>query len=156
MRAFRFAEKNQFRSRGVARLLAINAAAAREAGQLWEQFLAIARERRPRDRGARSEAGAIQRCILAGFPDQVAMRFDLGTLRCALVHGRRAVLARESVVHRAPLLVASEIREIESSDKERQVLLTLATRIEERLAAGTFPGGVSGQPRWSSMRPCAA
>jgi ATP-dependent helicase HrpB len=49
------------------------------------------------------------------------------------------VLARESVVHRAPLLVASEIREIESSDKERQVLLTLATRIEESWLRELFP-----------------
>jgi ATP-dependent helicase HrpB len=64
---------------------------------------------------------------------------DQGTLRCALVHNRRGVLARESVVHRAPLLVASEIREIESSDKERQVLLTLATRIEESWLRELFP-----------------
>jgi ATP-dependent helicase HrpB len=77
--------------------------------------------------------------VLAGFPDQVAVRLDQGTLRCALVHGRRGVLARESVVQRAPLLVASEIREIESSDKERQVLLTLATRIEEPWLRELFP-----------------
>ena len=55
------------------------------------------------------------------------------------MHGRRGVLARESVVHRAPLLVASEIREIEDSDKERQVLLTLATRIEEAWLRELFP-----------------
>ena len=42
-------------------------------------------------------------------------------------------------VHRAPLLVASEIREIESSDKERQVLLTLATQIEEQWLRELFP-----------------
>ena len=40
---------------------------------------------------------------------------------------------------RARLLVASEIREIESSDKERQVLLTLATRIEEEWLRELFP-----------------
>jgi ATP-dependent helicase HrpB len=49
------------------------------------------------------------------------------------------VLARESVVHRAPLLVASEVREIESSDKERQVLLTLCTRVEEEWLRELFP-----------------
>jgi len=47
------------------------------------------------------------------------------------VHNRHGLLARESAVHEAPLIVASEIREIESSDKERQVLLTFATKIEE-------------------------
>ncbi|MFL6567695.1 MAG: ATP-dependent helicase C-terminal domain-containing protein, partial [Chthoniobacterales bacterium] len=55
------------------------------------------------------------------------------------VHGRLGVLARESVVHRAPLLVASEVREIESSDKDRQVLLTLCTRIEEEWLRELFP-----------------
>ena len=42
LRAFRFAEKNHFDPRRCARL-GVNAGAAREAGQLWEQFLSIAR-----------------------------------------------------------------------------------------------------------------
>ncbi len=137
-RAFRFAEKNNFDPRRCAQL-SINAMAAREAGQLWEQFLAIARGEGLEVAAQEAKPGAIQRCILAGFPDQVATRLDLGTLRCALVHGRRGVLARESVVHRATLMVASEIREIESSGKERQVLLTLATRIEESWLRELFP-----------------
>ncbi|MBA2623571.1 MAG: helicase, partial [Chthoniobacterales bacterium] len=137
-RAFRFAEKNNFDPRRCAQL-SINAAAAREAAQLWEQFIAIARDEGLDVAARDAEPGAIQRCVLAGFPDQVAVRLDEGTLRCALVHGRRGVLARESVVHRAQLLVASEIREIESSDKERQVLLTLATRIEEPWLREVFP-----------------
>src|SRR5262249_42051340 len=65
-----------------------------------------------------------------------------GTLRCALVHRRRGVLARESVVHRAPLLTASEIREIESSDGERQGLLTLATAIKQDWVRAFFPEAV--------------
>ncbi|MBA2742809.1 MAG: ATP-dependent helicase HrpB [Chthoniobacterales bacterium] len=137
-RAFRFAEKNNFDPRRCAQL-SINAAAAREAAQLWEQFIGIARGEGLDVEARAAEPGAIQRCVLAGFPDHVAVRMDQGTLRCALVHGRRGVLARESVVHRAPLLVASEIREIESSDKERQVLLTLATRIEESWLRELFP-----------------
>ena len=141
-RAFRFAEKNNFDPVRCARL-SVNASAAREAAQLWEQFIAIARDEGLDVETREAESGAIQRCVLAGFPDQVAVRLDQGTLRCALVHGRRAVLARESVVHRAPLLVASEIREIESSDKERQVLLTLATRIEEPWLRDLFPEAFS-------------
>ncbi|MGI8436492.1 MAG: ATP-dependent RNA helicase, partial [Chthoniobacterales bacterium] len=138
VRAFRFAEKNHFDPRRCAQL-SINAAAAREAAQLWEQFLAIARNEGLHVEATEADASAIPRCVLAGFPDQVAARFDEGTLRCALVHGRRGVLARESVVHRARLLVASEIREIEDSSKERQVLLTLATRIEESWLRELFP-----------------
>ncbi|MGZ5019544.1 MAG: ATP-dependent helicase HrpB [Chthoniobacterales bacterium] len=137
-RAFRFAEKNNFDPRRCARL-SVNAMAAREAAQLWEQFLAIACDEGLNVEAREAAPGAIQRCVLAGFPDQVAIRLDQGTLRCALVHGRRGLLARESVVHRAPLIVASEIREIESSDKERQVLLTLATRIEEEWLRELFP-----------------
>ncbi|MFL6596020.1 MAG: ATP-dependent helicase HrpB, partial [Chthoniobacterales bacterium] len=137
-RAFRFAEKNNFDSRRCANLY-VNAPAAREAAQLWEQFIAIARDEGLNVEPTEAAPGAIQRCVLAGFPDQVAMRLDQGTLRCALVHGRLGVLARESVVHRAPLLVASEVREIESSDKDRQVLLTLCTRIEEEWLRELFP-----------------
>ncbi|MGH8093272.1 MAG: ATP-dependent helicase HrpB [Chthoniobacterales bacterium] len=141
LRAFRFAEKNNFDPRHCARL-GVNAGAAREAGQLWEQFLSIARAEGLDLEEDEAEPGAIARCVLAGFPDQVAVRLDEGTLRCALVHRRRGVLARESVVHRARLLTASEIREIESSDGERQVLLTLATAIKEEWLREFFPDAV--------------
>ncbi|PZR77286.1 MAG: ATP-dependent helicase HrpB [Chthoniobacterales bacterium] len=138
MRAFRYAENNRFDAQRCARL-GINAGAAREAAQLTEQFLAIARDEGLDLQTSAAKAGSIERCVLAGFPDQVAVRLDAGTLRCALVHGRRGVLARESAVHGARLLVASEVREIESSEKERQVLLTLATRIEEDWLRELFP-----------------
>jgi ATP-dependent helicase HrpB len=137
-RAFRFAQNDQFDPRRCARL-GVNGTAAREAEQLCDQFLSIARAEKLEIEAVESEPGAIQRCILAGFPDQVAVRLDTGTLRCALVHNRRGVLARESAVHDARLIVASEIREIESSDQERKVLLTLATRIEEEWLRELFP-----------------
>ncbi|MEY2490750.1 MAG: ATP-dependent helicase HrpB [Verrucomicrobiota bacterium] len=138
MRAFRYAENSRFDSQRCARL-GINAGAAREAAQLTEQFLAIARDEGLDLEMGEVKAGSIEHCVLAGFPDQVAARLDAGTLRCALVHGRRGVLARESAVHGARLLVASEVREIESSEKERQVLLTLATKIEEDWLRELFP-----------------
>jgi ATP-dependent helicase HrpB len=138
MRAFRYAENSRFDGQRCARL-GINAGAAREAAQLSEQFLAIARDEGLDLQSSEPKPGAIPRCVLAGFPDQVAVRLDAGTLRCALVHGRRGVLARESAVHQSRLLVASEIREIESSDKERRVLLTLATKIEEEWLRELFP-----------------
>jgi len=141
LRAFRFAKKDNFDPRLCSRL-GVNGGAAREAGQLWEQFLSIARAEDLDIEEREAEPGAIARCVLAGFPDQVAVRLDEGTLRCALVHGRRGVLARESVVHRARLLTASEIREIESSDGERQVLLTLATAIKEEWLREFFPEAI--------------
>lgn len=138
MRAFRFAQKNQFDPRRCSRL-GVNAPAAREAEQLAEQFVAIARSEGLNVDAEEAKTEAIQRCVLAGFPDEVAMRLDAGTLRCAIVHGRKGVLARESAVQDAKLLVASEVREIETSDKERTVLLTLATRIEEEWLRELFP-----------------
>jgi len=139
MRAQQFAERARFELEPC-RALGIHAGAAREAGALSAQFLRIARDEglaAGSEREASSEA--IARCILAGFPDHVAMRRDSGTLRCALVHGRRGVLARESVVHDASLLVAAEVREIEARNNERQVLLTLATAIEEEWLRELFP-----------------
>ncbi len=141
LRAFRFAEKNNFDPRRCARL-GVNAGAAREAAQLWEQFLAIARAEGLATKEREAGPGAIARCVLSGFPDQVAVRLDEGTLRCALVHNRRGVLARESVVHRAKLLTASEIREIESSDGDRQVLLSLATAIKMEWLHEFFPDAI--------------
>lgn len=138
MRAHRFAEEHRFNPQDC-RPLGINAGAAREAGVLAAQFLRITRDEGlatvARDEGSEP----IQRCVLAGFPDQVAMRMDAGTLRCALVHGRKGVLARESAVTSASLLVASEVREIEGRDAERQVLLTLATAIHEEWLRELFP-----------------
>ncbi|MEO8440186.1 MAG: ATP-dependent helicase HrpB [Spartobacteria bacterium] len=141
LRAFRFAEKNNFDPGRCARL-GVNGGAAREAAQLWEQFLSIARDEGLDLEEREAKPDAIARCVLAGFPDQVAVRLDAGTLRCALVHQRRGVLARESVVHRARLLTASEIREIETSDGERQILLTLATAIKEEWLGEFFPDAV--------------
>ena len=103
-------------------------------------FCAIARDEGLNTSSRAETPEAIQRCVLAGFPDQVAMRLDAGTLRCALVHGRKGVLARESVVHHSPLIVASEVREIEIKG-EHQVLLTLATAIKEEWLRELFPDG---------------
>jgi ATP-dependent helicase HrpB len=144
LRAFRFAESNHFDARRCMSL-GVHAGAAREAAQLWEQFLAIARDEGLDTSERKAMPDAIARCVLTGFPDQVAIRLDEGTLRCALVHNRRGVLARESVVHRAKLLTTSEIREIESSDGERQVLLTLATAIKREWLSEFFPDAVREQ-----------
>jgi ATP-dependent helicase HrpB len=141
MRAWRFAERNAF-NLDRCRQVGIHAQAARQVGPLFEQFLDIA-TREGLDVSEKRAAGdAIQRCVLLGFSDHVARRLDAGTLRCELVHGRRGVLARESVVQNAPLLVTTEIREIQSGTgkrKELNVLLSLATAIQEEWLRELFP-----------------
>ena len=135
MRAWHLADGND----AIARTVGINSIAAREAGQLYDQFLRIAKaEGLTVNAASGDQDAAVAKCVLAGFPDQVAIRLDAGTLRCALVHGRRGVLARESAVQKAPLLVVGEVREISGKDGV-QTLLTLATAIREEWLRELFP-----------------
>jgi len=138
LRALRFAEQSNFNPQ-TCRALGIHALAAREAAALAEQFLRIAKDEGLDITPRETSGEALQRCVLAGFPDMVALRLDAGTLRCALVHGRKGVLARESVVT-APLLVASEVREVEMRG-DVETLLTLATGIKEEWLREFFPDG---------------
>lgn len=142
MRALQFAEQAQFQVQRC-KPLGIHAGAAREAATLARQFLQIARDEKLATDATHPTPDAIQRCVLAGFPDQVALRMDEGTLRCNLVHGRRGVLARESAVRHAPLLVACEVREVEGKGAERQVLLTQATAIREEWLRELFPDHIA-------------
>ncbi len=141
MRALRHAANANFNPAKL-RAPGINGIAAREATALAGQFLSIAKDERldcePREVGGE----ALARCILAGFPDQVGMRLDRGTLRIQLVHGRRGVLARDSVVQDATLIVAGEIREVDSRD-DVKTLITLATSVREEWLRELFPGGFS-------------
>jgi len=163
MRAWRYADRNGYALESCRRL-GIHAQAARQVGPLFEQFLEIARAEgleisevgrvvpnapaAPPASGATPDAlgttrpasdDQVRKCVLAGFSDQLARRLDAGTLRCELVHGRRGLLARESAIQHAPLLVAAEISEIGGRGGEVNVLLSLATAIEEPWLAELFP-----------------
>jgi ATP-dependent helicase HrpB len=141
MRAWRYAQQNHFDPQRCS-ALGIHGGAAREVAGTLEQLLRIA-ERAGLDVSDRpAEAEAIQRCVLVGFSDQLARRIDRGTLRCRMIHQRTAELARESVVREGDLLVAAEIREVESRD-ELRVLLSLATAVEESWLREAFPDDFS-------------
>ena len=129
MRAWSFAFNNQFRV-DACRKLGIHAVTAKQVGPLFDQFLRIAKDEGLDTRPNEVKDENLQKCILIGFSDRVARRMDQGTLRCELVHGRRGVLARESVVQHAPLFVVAEIREIGGRDNEVNTILSLATAIE--------------------------
>jgi ATP-dependent helicase HrpB len=141
MRAWRYADRNGF-SVDRCRRLGIHAQSARQVGPLLDQFLRIA-EREGLDVSEKPVSSeAIQKCVLVGFSDHLAHRLDAGTLRCALVHGRRGLLARESVVQEAPLFVATEVREVQTGsgkDRDLNVLLTLATAVREEWLVELFP-----------------
>lgn len=138
IRAYSYAERKDFRIDAL-RPLAIHADAARQAKKLFEQFLDIARaEKLDTEAGAAGDE-AIARCILAAFADQVARRRSGGTLTCDIVHGRRGQLARASVAQDSRLIVAAEINEIEGRAGDAQVVLSLATQIEESWLREMFP-----------------
>ncbi len=138
IRAWTYAAKNQFRI-DACRKLGIHAMTARQVGPLLDQFLRIA-EREGLDVKPREiKDEALQKCVLTGFSDRVANRLDQGTLRCELVHGRRGVLARESVVQHSPLFVAAEVRDVEGKDKEVTTILSLATAVEADWLRELFP-----------------
>jgi ATP-dependent helicase HrpB len=138
MRAWTYAAKNQFRLEAC-RKLGIHAVTARQVGPLFDQFLRIAKNEKLDTVPHEIKDEALQKCILTGFSDRVARRLDAGTLRCELVHNRRGVLARESVVQNSPLFVAAEIREVETRDRELNILVSLATAIEVEWLRELFP-----------------
>src|SRR5262249_5791446 len=144
--AWNYAARNECRL-DACRRLGIHAVTARQVGPLFQQFLEIAR-REGLDTAAREVADeALHKWILSGFSGRGAKRVGNGTLRCDLVHGRRGLLARESVVQHSPLLVAAEIREVEGKDKSVNTLLSLATAIEEKWLRELFPQDFGTQPR---------
>jgi ATP-dependent helicase HrpB len=137
MRAWRFAQGRQFDMQRC-RPLGIHAGSAREVAGTLEQLLRLS-ERAGLDIEEKpASAEAIQRCILAGFSDQLARRVDQGTLRCRLIHHRTGELVRDSIVRKSPLFVAGEIREVESRE-ELRVLLSQCTAVEESWLKDAFP-----------------
>ncbi|MEX1118087.1 MAG: ATP-dependent helicase HrpB [Terrimicrobiaceae bacterium] len=138
MRAYQWAEKKDFRAEGC-RPLAIHAESARQIHKLFHQFLEIAKAERLDVEETSENEEAIAKCVLAGFADQVARRRSGGTLQCDIVHGRRGLLARQSIAQNSSLLVASEINEIEGRDGDAQVILSMATEIQEPWLREMFP-----------------
>jgi ATP-dependent helicase HrpB len=138
MRAWRYAERENY-GLEACRRLGLHAQGARQVGPLFAQFLEIAEKEGLDVSESRIDGAAVRKCVLAGFPDQLARRLDAGTLRCELVHQRRGLLARESAIQRSPLLVAAEISEIEGRGGEVNVLLGLATAVEEAWLKELFP-----------------
>jgi ATP-dependent helicase HrpB len=142
MLAWRYAQQHGYRLDACQRL-GIHAGAARQVTSLFQQFLHVAEHQglTINERSASQET--IRQCILTAFIDQLALRRDEGTLRCDLVHGRRGELARDSAVRHSRLFVAAEIDEIEHGNRELNVILRLATAVDEAWLMALFPTAFS-------------
>ncbi|MEI6564330.1 MAG: ATP-dependent helicase HrpB [bacterium] len=156
MRAWSEAEAHDYNVE-YCRGLGIHAGVARQAGRLYEMFCRIAEGQGLSLEPEILADDAVRRCVLAGFADQVARRLDGGTLRCEIVHGRRGVLERASVVRKSAFVVAAEVREVESGFSKKpapvgakgdmDVLLSLVTAIEPEWLEELFPGSVREESR---------
>jgi ATP-dependent helicase HrpB len=142
LRALAFAERMRFEPRACGDA-GLHALSARQAVQLADRLVRAAAERGFSREGRPAGHEALARCLLAGFSDHLAFRQDRGTLRCSLVGGRRATLARESLVQQSRLLVAVEISEIEGRDASVTTLLSSCCAIEEDWLLDAFPDDFS-------------
>jgi ATP-dependent helicase HrpB len=118
--------------------LGVHGLSARQADQAARQFLRIAEGQRLPVNEAPASSESVRRCLLLGFSDRLAVRLDAGTLRCAVVHGRKGELRRESSVRSARLIVAAEIDEIQARG-EVTTFLSLCTAVEEAWLKELWP-----------------
>jgi ATP-dependent helicase HrpB len=141
IRAFQFARKNQFNP-GACQRYGVNHVVAREVEQVFQQFLSLA-QGEPSKEDPAAPPGVdemnLLACIHRGFIDQLCQRRSPGTLECTMTGGRTGSLMRESMVQKANLIVAANIREITSRSGERMTLIGLATAITPEEIERSFP-----------------
>ncbi|HPA78394.1 MAG TPA: ATP-dependent helicase HrpB [Kiritimatiellia bacterium] len=139
MKAWKYAETKNY-SPGACQALGIHGVSARQVQPLYERFLKIAEQEGLAINDRAPEDECICRAILAAFSDNLALRCNRGTLRCSLTHQRTGVLARESVLRDQRMFTAAEITEVEGARREKNVLLSMATAVEEEWLEELFPG----------------
>lgn len=138
IRAWEYAAANNFQFEACERV-GIHAMAARQVGPILSRFLDIAERAGMDVTPGEPDAAKLGRCILAAFADHLSRRLDAGTLRCEMVHGRRGVLARESVVRKHQLFVAAEVGEIGDWEGEPMTLFSLASAVDASWLEELFP-----------------
>jgi ATP-dependent helicase HrpB len=141
LQAHQFARNAGF-SAETCRRNGIHGQTARQVEDTYRQIVQVAR--RERLKGDGEEAGgavaseALERCLVAGFVDQLCVRRDTGTLDCDVAGGRSGTVMRESVVQDARLLVAASIREV-TGRGGRVTLLGLCTAVKIEWLREMFP-----------------
>jgi ATP-dependent helicase HrpB len=152
-RAFESAEAMQFDPKRCGQV-GILARGARETAKGFDRLASLARrfgwEWKPVD--FIKNRDAVGHAMLASFSDQLAIRFNAGTLACRLVGNRRGKLDEDSCTKNAPAFVAAEITEVEA----REVITHLrrATAIDPAWLADLFPEDLteSGGSAWDDTR----
>lgn len=141
VRAFEFARGHDF-SVEACRRNAIHGQTARQVEDTYRQILQLAgREGWVAGNDTIVDAApseALERCLVAGFLDQLCVRKDAGTLDCDLTEGRTGTLVRESVVQKARMLVAASVREV-SGRGGTLTLLSQCTAVKLEWLREMFP-----------------
>jgi ATP-dependent helicase HrpB len=133
--AWLWAGKHQFKQ-SECNMLKINAAIARQIGQLALQLLKkvdsrLHKEKKlPQDNLSPDETCRLRECIFAGFTDYLAIRHRQNSPTCQMMHGRSGKLHRESIVQEAKLMVATELEEARTPAGV-QLMLRKVTEVEE-------------------------
>ncbi|MCL5998255.1 MAG: ATP-dependent RNA helicase [Chloroflexi bacterium] len=121
----------------------INPHVAKEVAQTYRQILELVGQTDSMSYNP-SYNEAIQKCHLAGFIDQFAVRQGGGE-DFELTHGRHATLMQESVVNRSPLVVVSAIREITTRQQEKLTLIGIASAVKAEWLRELDPPDLSEQ-----------
>jgi ATP-dependent helicase HrpB len=141
LRAYQFARNNGF-SVDACRRHAIHGQTARQVEDTYRQILQLARREGlvagGEDGAGETKPEALERCLVAGFVDQLCLRKNLGTLDCEMTEGRTGTLVRESVVQDATLFVAASVREV-SGRGGKLTLLSQCTAVKLEWLREMFP-----------------
>lgn len=141
LRAHQFARSNGYAVEACRRN-AIHGQTARQVEDTYRQILQLARREglvSANDEGVgEPKPDALERCLVAGFIDQLCLRKNLGTLDCEMTEGRTGTLVRESVVQEARMLVAASVREV-SSRGGKLTLLSQCTAVKPEWLREMFP-----------------
>jgi ATP-dependent helicase HrpB len=141
LRAHQFARNNGF-SVDACRRHAIHGQTARQVEDTFRQILQLARREglvsANEDAAGEPKPEALERCLVAGFIDQLCQRKNLGTLDCEMTEGRTGTLVRESVVQDAKMFVAASVREV-SGRAGKLTLLSQCTSVKPEWLREMFP-----------------
>ncbi|MDE0837844.1 MAG: ATP-dependent helicase HrpB [Kiritimatiellae bacterium] len=140
VRAWSYAASQTF-GRDACEAVGVHGATARRVGQLQKQMLQAARQAGLSLDDAPVDGKAAAHCILAGFSDHVGRQLGSGT-RYALVGGRRASLAKDSLVKGAPYIVATDINEIGHGSGETDVRLGRVTSLTREWLEELYPDDI--------------
>ena len=138
MRAWSFADRHQYQT-NLCRALGIHAAASRQVKPIVRALLGVAKRQRLSVNEIPASDEAIQRCVLAGFMDHLAVRRDKGTLRCHVIHGRKGNISKDSGIQDAQVFVAAEMKEIGGAKRDVNVTLSLNTAVDEAWLRAKYP-----------------